>query len=82
MDNHPNKLSKEEQNASENEIYSDIVQSDIPVEISSEEHNDAIYENENNSPEGGSKVQHIVLLQKYVKTKRFIFLIGKVFALK
>ena len=73
MDNHLNELIKEEQNPCEQEIYSDIAQSDIPSEIVSGEVNNEINENENKSSKGKNKVQHIVLLNKYVKKKRFTF---------
>ena len=73
MDNHLNELIKEEQNPCEHEVYSDIAQSDIPSEIVSGEVNNEINENENKSSKGKNKVQHIVLLNKYVKKKRFTF---------
>ena len=71
MDNHPNEFIKEKQNASENNIYSNIVRSDIPTEIVSDEYNDEIYEKENKASKGKNKVQHTVLLTKHKKAKRF-----------
>ena len=73
MDNRPNEFIKEKQNASEYNIYSDIIRSDIPTEIVSDEYNDEIYEKENKASKGKNKVQHTVLLTKYVKAKRFTF---------
>ena len=73
MDNRPNEFIKEKRNASEYNIYSDIVRSDIPTEIVSDEYNDEIYEKENKASKGKNKVQHTVLLTKYVKAKRFTF---------
>ncbi len=71
--NNPPKEFNNEQNSFKHDNYPDIILSDIPSEIVSDENNDDIYENENKVSEK-KKSQHIVLLTKYVpKKKRFTF---------
>ena len=73
MDNQLNEPIKEESNVSENEVYTDIVQSDIPSEFVPEENNDAIYGKENKTSKRKNKVQNIVVLRKYNKKIGFTF---------